>query len=133
MIIFNSAIIFDDTGRFLYRIKFKNNQSVVTYDERSYNINTKASHKETHFRFFVNFVFRDYYYSLNDPNPLILDKKCEPIYDARMYNKTLFTKVLTEANNMVRPAWMNLISFPIIAAVFIGIVLIMIVLGYYFG
>lgn len=127
-ILINKAIIFDDTGRFLYGISFKYGQDILSYQERSYNINTKASYKESKFWFIT---FRDYYYSINDPNPILLDKRREPIYDARMYNRSLLTKVLTEANNMLKPAWMSLFTAPVVISLIMGFIVILIVIGYY--
>lgn len=128
MILLNKAIIFDDTGRYLYKKSFASSQKVFSHNERSYNVNTKASYKETRF-FFI--TMREYYYSLDDPNPLVLDKKCQPIYDASMYNKSLLTKVLTEANNMKKPAWMSIFNPAVIGTITMGTIVMMVVIGYF--
>jgi hypothetical protein len=92
------AIIFDDNGDFVNCIRFKQKDSTIKFEKRQYNIILdKASH------FNRKGLFHDkrfFFYNLNNPNPILINKKIEPIFSSKLYNIMLETKVATDLNNL---------------------------------
>lgn len=92
----HKALLFDDNGEFLDIQGFKRSDDYFTYgsgkDARKFNIilNNCTTWEKRHL---IRGNKRYYYYNINNPNPILLDKKSEPIISSKIYNVMLETKI----------------------------------------
>lgn len=92
------AYFYNDRGEYVGRKSFSQKERTFKYGNRSYNIILKEG-TETKFDYFL-WERRIYYYNINNPNPIKMDKKAEPILDAEVYNQFLETKVIKDLNDI---------------------------------
>ena len=92
------AVFFDDNGDYIEKQQFKQIDPTIKFKDRQYNILLDTA---SHFN--IKHFFHDkryFFYSLKNPMPLMLDKKCEPVFNSKLYNIMLETKVATDLNNL---------------------------------
>ena len=120
------AVFFDDRGEQVGTKKFDRKDAHFKYNDGAYNIAIKESTMFEVKGFF--FDKRYFQYNLNDPNPILLDKKREPIINARLYNINLETKVARELNDLDKSDFERLFTFK-------NIIIVLAILGavYYFA
>ena len=120
------AIFYDDRGEYIGTKKFDRKEAHFKYNDGAYNISIKDS---TMFEVKGLFFNKRYFqYNLNDPNPILMDKKREPIMNARLYNINLETKLAKQLNDLDKGDWEKLFTFK-------NIVIVLAILGavYYFA
>lgn len=117
------ALFYDDKGEFLGRAKYKKWDSLIKVGKRRYNI---IKEKATITKIKGLFFDKEYtHYNYNNPNPMLLDKKQEPIYNAELYNIQLDTKVMRDLNNLAKKSLAELLT-PInilIGLIVIGVII----------
>lgn len=92
------AKIFDEKGQFIKNQRFAPYNNVFSYKNKSYNIILKdISYFDIKGILWTN---RYYFYNLSNPNPLILDKKCEPVLSPELYNIMLETTTAQKLNDL---------------------------------
>ena len=93
----NQAWFFDQAGTEVGTKKFKNTAKTIKFKEGQYNhIPKEATRKKIKGWFVTKYI---YFYNIEDPNPILLDKKKEPILNAEAYNVQLETKAVRDINN----------------------------------
>jgi len=97
------ACFYDDKGEFLGKISFDKTSSTFDYGNRSYNVFHDDATVTKIKRWYWDLEL--YKYNINNPNPMILNKKCEPILDAEMFNIQLKTKVARDLNDLTNPGF----------------------------
>lgn len=93
------AHIFDAQGEYLGAKGFSKTALNFEYEDGLYN--TPNCFKEKITYSYVKRWYWDieiYFYTYGNPNPWILDKTGEPIYDAKAYNIQMNSKVLKDLN-----------------------------------
>lgn len=91
------GMLFNDKGEFLDKVNFKKRDDTFKKKNKSYNVIWGASS----FILKGYIVDRKYYfYNVNNPNPVQIDKKAEPIINSDIYNSLLETKVIREMNKL---------------------------------
>jgi len=121
------ALLFDDRGELLAKKSFRRKDDFFTYDgERKFNIilqNTTAFEK-----FGILWNTKYYFYNINNPNPLVLNKKLEPILNSKIYNVMLETKVARDLNDLTKSTLSQLMTPK-------NIIIVLAILGavYYFS
>lgn len=91
------AYFYDDKGRFVGKKTFRKTDSLITFQGRKYNINYNATW--TYFNRWY-WDLEVYQYSLNNPDPFLLNKKGEPLMNSEQYNIQLETKVARDLNDL---------------------------------
>jgi hypothetical protein len=92
------AIFYDDKGEQLGKKGFSKVAKTFDYCGNSYNVFADNASFTTIKRWYWD--VEQYHYNINNPNPFLLNKKCEPILDSEMYNVQLKTKVARELNDL---------------------------------
>lgn len=92
------ACFLDDKGEFIGKKSFSNTQETFDYGNKSYNVFHKLQSYVIIKRWYWDLEI--YFYNINNPNPLILNKKLEPVLSSEMYNIQLKTKVARDLNNL---------------------------------
>lgn len=101
------TVFYDDNGKFLDKKKVKRKDTIVEWNDETYNISIgEGSITEIECLWFNK---EYYHYVRGNPNPLKLNKKCEPIINARLYNIQLNTHLAEELNNLSND-WKKLIT-----------------------
>lgn len=118
------AIFYDSQGHYVGRKKLDFAQPTFTFLHRGYNfIPLKSSF------FKVQHVFNStkyYFYSLDNPNPLLIKNKLEtPVLTSEEFGVLLETDVIKKLNDLSKKNWLLELLTPtnlIILAVVIGLV-----------
>lgn len=92
------AYFYDDRGDYVGRKKHSNLDKTFKYKDRSFNFIPKKS-TQTRFDYFL-WERRVTYYNINNPNPILMDKKAEPVLDSQVYNQQLETKLIIDLNQL---------------------------------
>lgn len=92
------AIFYDDKGEQIARKGFSKTANTITYGNRSFNVFHDKASTTLIKRWYWN--VEQYHYNINNPNPFMLNKKCEPILDSENYNIQLNTKVARDLNDL---------------------------------
>lgn len=92
------ACFYDDKGEFLDKKGFSKTASTLDYGDRSFNVYQDGVTVTKIKRWYWDIEL--YHYNFNNPNPMILNKKHEPIIDSEMYNIQLKTKVARDLNDL---------------------------------
>lgn len=120
----HKAVFFDDKGLFLGMKGLNYKEKYFYYKDGAYNfIPSKSSFIK------VKCIFRNvkyYFYYINNPNPIVLDKKCVPILDSVPY-KTILESDLVKKLNPKKSRLLELLNFKVII-----IILVIIAVIYYF-
>lgn len=93
------AWFFDAKGEYHGSKSFSKHAKNFKYGVGSYIVNLKATNKRDK-PIIALWHRRTFYYNLDNPNPLILDKKGEPLIDPEALNINLETKVLRDLNDL---------------------------------
>lgn len=103
------AIFYDDKGDFVEVKQFSRKEKTFkAFGNKSFNINLNASYFDRKHFFFDK---RYFYYNINNPNPILMNKKAEPIMDSESYNVNLETKVLRDLNELSKgKGWLSNLS-----------------------
>lgn len=102
------AVLFDDKGEEADITKFKRKEGFFTKKKKSYTIDLKNASHFIKRGLLIDRVY--YFYPLNNPSPLLLDKKCEPIMNADAFNSLLETKVIREINKLDKTGLSELLT-----------------------
>lgn len=100
--------IFNDRGEFLKNQYFKKYEPTFKFKSKRYNINLQKGsfYEVTSIPFILKKRF--YFYNINNPDPLCLDKKVEPIMNPDLYNTIIENEEAKKLNNLHKK---NLLSF----------------------
>jgi hypothetical protein len=90
------AVFYDDKGEEVGKKSFSSTAKLITFKGRSFNVFSDCSSFTSMKRWYWDLEI--YHYPLDNPNPLVLNKKCEPLMDSEAYNVQLTTKVLKDLN-----------------------------------
>lgn len=120
------AKIFDENGQFVKNIWFPKFEKTFKYKSKSYNVKTKeASYYDAKGLLWDN---RYYIYNISNPDPILLDKKAEPIIDPEMYNIQLENQTAKKLNDLAKGSWFKNLDFKTvitIGAVVVGAYLLL--------
>jgi hypothetical protein len=107
------ACFYDDKGDYLGSCGFSKTEKHFEYENRRFNV----FHDNVTYTKFSRWYWdvEIYHYNINNPNPLDLKKKVEPIFDAEMYNIQIKTEVAKKLNDLANPSWLKNLSFGTIA------------------
>jgi hypothetical protein len=97
------ACFYDDKGEFLGKKGFNKKASLLDYKDRSYNVLQTGVTSTPVKRWYWD--LEQYHYNINNPNPLNLSKRVEPILSSEMYNIQLKTKVARDLNDLAKPGF----------------------------
>jgi hypothetical protein len=97
------ACFYDDKGEFLDKKSFSKTAKTLDYDNKTYNVFQDNATITKIKRWYWDLEL--YHYNINNPNPMVLNKKLEPILDAEMYNIQLKTKVARDLNDLANPGF----------------------------
>lgn len=117
------AIFYDDKGNYAGIKGFNRKEKSMDYGKGTYNIDLNCSYFDRKAFFHDK---RYYYYSLNNPNPVLMNKKAEPILNSESYNIMLKTKVLRDLNELSKGSGLGDLLTPrniIIGLAIIGIII----------
>lgn len=115
------AVFLDDEGNEVGQKSFKPTEKSFKFKGGSYNIVIDKATFTTVNRWYWD--VQQYYYNINDPMPLILNKKCEPVIDAKIYNAVLETDFAKKIAALSRGIKLDFKMILIIIAVIAGIYL----------
>lgn len=120
------AVFFDDNGIYLGKKRIKWTNYHFSWRGKTFNFLPADATFFKDSRFFSTRKF--YPYNINDPNPLLLNKKCQPVIRSDVYKTILDSDLVTKLN----PKKLNIIEMlggwkVIIAILIIGAVI------YYFA
>lgn len=96
------ACFYDDKGEYIGKKSFSKTAQTFKFNNKAFNI----YHGDDTFLVTSTLIKRWYWdielyhYNINNPNPIILNKKAEPILDSEMYNIQLETKVARDLNDL---------------------------------
>ena len=93
------AVFYDDKGEQIGRKGFSKTAKLVNFQDKAFNVYHEAS-STLYKRWYWD--INQYHYNINNPNPLILNKKCEPVLDSEVYNVQLKTKVMRDLNDLAK-------------------------------
>lgn len=93
------AYFYDDKGRFVGKKTFRKTDSLITFQGRKFNVNYNATW--TYFNRWY-WDLEVYQYNLNNPDPFLLNKKCQPLMSSEQYNIQLETKVARDLNDLAK-------------------------------
>lgn len=96
------ALFFDENGDYLGSKTFKRSEKIFKYKKNSYNIDLKYSSFRNINVIPILWDRKDYYYNIGNSNPVLIDKKSEPIINPELYNIMLETKVARDLNDLSR-------------------------------
>ena len=92
------AVFYDDKGEEIGKKSFSKTDKTFKYKGRSYNNYHDEATFTTIKRWYWDIEL--YHYNINNPNPMVINKKVEPILDSETYNVMLETKVIRDLNNV---------------------------------
>jgi hypothetical protein len=121
------AIFFDDKGEYLDVCKLKRSQDTFKYgsgkEQRQFNI--ILDNCTTFNRKGLLFDKRYYFYNINNPMPLILNKRCEPVFNSKLYNVMMETNVAQQLNDLAKDSFAKYLTPRniIIAIIIIGVII----------
>lgn len=113
MALFNTNRIwfFDARGEYFGKKGFSKHQKYVKYSKGAYNISFQdSSFKEDNPLPFGIWKRRTYFYNIDNPNPIKLDKKAEPLISPELYNVNLETNVAKQLNDLAKKGLMDFIN-----------------------
>jgi hypothetical protein len=116
------ACFYDDKGEFLSKKGFSKTAKTFDYDGKSYNIYQDDATATKVKRWYWD--LEEYHYNINNPNPMLLNKKAEPILDSEMYNIQLKTKVARDLNDLSKKGLFANLDFKTAMVILIVIVVI---------
>lgn len=93
------AVFYDDKGEQIGRKGFSKTAKLVYFQDKAFNVFHEAS-STLYKRWYWD--INQYHYNINNPNPLILNKRSEPILDSEVYNVQLKTKVIRDLNDLAK-------------------------------
>lgn len=112
---FHTAHFFDTSGQFIASYRFKIStkwgikEKIFKYKYGTYNIKPNASNQRLiYFPYLVDHVI--YFYTIGNPDPLIISHDMKPLINAYDYNVQLETKILTELNKVRQSGLMALLT-----------------------
>lgn len=115
------GVFFDDLGYYVGRVKLDYKERKFYYKDRAFNFKPKES---SFFKYATLFRTKKYYfYNINNPDPILIDKKVEPIMDAGVYktilDSDLVKKLNPKSNNLLDfiGGWKGLILLLVVGAV----------------
>jgi len=92
------ACFYDDKGEFIGKKAFSKTDKLLDYEGRTFNIFQDGISSTKMKRWYWD--VEQYHYNINNPNPFLLNKKCEPKVDSEVYNIQLKTKVMRDLNDL---------------------------------
>ena len=109
---FYYALFFDDKGEFVKFTKFNPHSGYFTHKsgsfEGKYNIDLLKPSVWKYRTFLWDSYY--YFYLLHNPDPILINKRVEPILNPELYHTLLETKVARELNDLAKPDWMKLMT-----------------------
>jgi len=110
---------FDEKGQFIKNQRFAPYSKVFSFKDKSYNVDLRdASYFDSKGILWTN---RYFMYNLSNPDPLILNKKMEPIISPEIYNIMLETKTAQKLNDLSKPRFnLNFKTLIIIGVVIVA-------------
>ena len=103
------GVLFDDNGDEFGKKRFKRKEEYFTKNKKSYIIDVKNASYFKKEGFILDKKY--FFYNKNNPSPLRLDKKCEPILNSDSFNSLLETKVIREMNKLDKGTFGDLFTF----------------------
>lgn len=94
------AYIFDQNGKLHGRVRFSKQDKTFKYGKGTYNIDIENGSVIETRRWFGKIYLIEYFYNISNPNPILFDKKNEPILNPELYDSMLETKVAQELNSL---------------------------------
>lgn len=119
------AWFFDEKGDWHGKKHFSKHSKTITYGKGSYNIDFKRMSYKRVVMLPGLWEKRVYFYNTSNSNPILIDKKSEPIMSPELYDIQLKTKVARELNDLANEGLLSKILTP--KNIAIGIVLIVVI------
>lgn len=123
------AVFYDDLGVLVGRKKISYRDETFSYKEKTYNFLPKES---SYFKVAKPLRYeKHYFYNLNDPNPILLDKKHEPLMRSDVYKTVLDNDLVSQLNNLKKNKFLAWLMQPkvLITIAVVGVLLYFLLSG----
>lgn len=118
---------FDNKGEFLGNGKFKKYDTNFKFKQKRFNVEMQNGSYYEVTTIPLILKKRYYFYNIDSPNPIKLDKKAEPILNSDLYNSIIESEEAKKLNNIGRKSIMDFLEPKYIIAI-----LVIIAVGVYF-
>lgn len=108
-----TATFYDDKGEYLGKKNFskkaKNFEYGTSKNKGLYNVILNASFRETSI-FPLLWKRRTYFYNISNSNPLVLNKKAEPLLSPEMYFIQIKTEIAKKLNDLAKTGFLEYLT-----------------------
>lgn len=124
----HTAHFWDERGEYHGKTSFNKNDKIIKYGGGAYNVDIKRASRYLSDVFPLVWDRYNYTYNIGNPNPVILDKKGEPLMDPKLYQVELELRLAKQLSDLSDGGLMKFLTLKNIAIFVIGGVIV-----YYFA